>query len=82
MLKTWILIDLLYLAHRARFSMRGFSADETPTGILFGFFEQLLHVCSLPMLRKQSGCGFRGLKRILADQGLSRLQTEAGNQPH
>lgn len=51
MQKTWILIDLLYLAHRARFSMRGFSADETPTGILFGFFEQLLHVCSLPMLR-------------------------------
>ena len=51
MQKTWILIDLLYLAHRARFSMRGFSADDIPTGILFGFFEQLLHICSLPILR-------------------------------
>jgi len=41
----WILVDISYLAHRARHSLRGMVMEDIPTGILFGFFDQLLSIC-------------------------------------
>ena len=51
MTTTWMLIDLLYMAHRARFALRGLESGDVKTGILFGFFEQLYHVCSMPIFQ-------------------------------
>jgi len=42
----WILIDLSYLAHRALHAMDGMENEDIPTGVMFGFFEQLYTVCS------------------------------------
>ncbi len=42
----WILIDISYLAHRARHSLQNLVAEDMPTGVLFGFFEQLYTICS------------------------------------
>lgn len=45
---VWALLDVSYLAHRARASSLDLDHDDMPTGVLFGFFEQLLYVCSHP----------------------------------
>ncbi len=37
----YVLIDMSWIAHRARFAMDGLEHDDLPTGVLFGFFEQL-----------------------------------------
>lgn len=42
----WILIDMSYLAHRARHSMAGLATEDMQTGVLYGFFEQLYTICS------------------------------------
>lgn len=42
----WLLIDLSYLAHRSRFALKDFAYEDIPTGILYGFFEQLYAICS------------------------------------
>lgn len=41
----WVLVDLSYLAYRARFSMKGLAHEEIPTGVLFGVFDQLKSIC-------------------------------------
>lgn len=44
-MKPWLLIDLSYLAHRARYALDGLQFQDLPTGVLFGFFEQLRTIC-------------------------------------
>jgi len=46
----WVLIDLSYLAHRARGSFGDLSNDDIPTGVLYGFFAQLLTLCKSPII--------------------------------
>lgn len=41
----WVLIDTSYLAHRALHSMNGLEFEDFPTGVLYGFFEQLRTIC-------------------------------------
>ena len=41
----WVLIDLSYLAHRARYATRDLEYEDIPTGIIYGFFEQLYSIC-------------------------------------
>lgn len=41
----WALIDTSWLAHRARYVIRGLEFKGRATGITFGFFEQLRAVC-------------------------------------
>lgn len=45
LMKPWLLIDLSYLAHRARYALDGLQFQDLPTGVLFGFFEQLRTIC-------------------------------------
>jgi len=44
----WVLIDLSYLAHRARYAMSDLEYEDIPTGVMYGFFEQLLATCKNP----------------------------------
>ena len=44
----WMLFDLSYLSHRARYSLSNLSSEDMPTGVLYGFFEQLYSICSQP----------------------------------
>lgn len=47
-MSLWILVDLSYLGHRVRNSLKDLESDEMNTGILFGFFEQIYSICSSP----------------------------------
>ena len=42
----WALLDFSYMAHRARYSLQGLAHEDMPTGVLFGFFEQLMDICT------------------------------------
>jgi len=44
----WVLIDLSYLAHRARCALHGLEHEDYPTGVIFGFLEQLRSICTDP----------------------------------
>lgn len=45
MSSPWVLIDVSYLAHRALHSTGHLTHGSDPTGILFGFFNQLKQIC-------------------------------------
>lgn len=45
---TWVLVDVSYLAYRAQYSLRGLSHEDYPTGVIYGFFDQLLSLCRDP----------------------------------
>ena len=45
-MKPWVLIDLSYLAHRARYATKDLQWEDFCTGVLFGFWEQLRAICS------------------------------------
>jgi 5'-3' exonuclease len=45
-MRPWILIDISYLAHRARYATADLQWEDFHTGVLFGFWEQLRHICS------------------------------------
>jgi len=47
-MKPWVLIDISFLAHRARYATADLAYDDFNTGILFGFWEQLRTICSDP----------------------------------
>ena len=49
-MKPWALVDFSNLAHRALHTLQGMSHNEVPTGIIFGFFQQLLTVCNDPYI--------------------------------
>ena len=42
----WVLIDLSFLAHRARYSCKDLDDDDVPTGVLYGFFQELYSICN------------------------------------
>lgn len=42
----WVLVDLSYLAYRALHSVGGLATDDVPTGVMFGFFQQLRQICT------------------------------------
>lgn len=44
----WVYVDVSYLAHRAKNAIRKMSHEEFPTGVIFGFFEQLRTTVLLP----------------------------------
>lgn len=46
-----VLIDVSFIAHRTMHTMKGLEFDSVPTGILFGFFNQLLQVCNTPIIQ-------------------------------
>lgn len=47
----WALIDVSWLAHRALYTMQGLSSREFPTGVMYGFFEQLRTVAFHPKVK-------------------------------
>ena len=46
----WILIDFSYLSHRAMHSTKGLEFEDIPTGVMFGFWEQLIDICTNPLI--------------------------------
>ena len=44
-MKPWVLIDLSFLAHRARYATAELLWEDFHTGILYGFWEQLRTIC-------------------------------------
>jgi len=46
----WVLIDLSFLAHRALHSTGELETEDIPTGVLYGFFEQLYSICKCPVV--------------------------------
>lgn len=44
----WLLVDMSYLTHRARHALKDLESEDMPTGVLYGFFEQLMSICSHP----------------------------------
>lgn len=48
--KPWILIDVSYLAHRAKYAVQGLAWEDFPTGVMFGFWEQLKTICNNPYI--------------------------------
>jgi len=59
----WVLIDTLFLAHRARYSLRNMHTDDMSTGILFDFFEQLYTICTHPKIQSNKILIFIDSKR-------------------
>lgn len=51
MISPWVLIDTSFLAHRARYAMKGLSYDNLPTGVIFGVFEAIRTICFDPRVR-------------------------------
>lgn len=45
-MKPWVLIDISYLAHRARYAIADLQYEDLYTGIIFGFWEQLRVICA------------------------------------
>lgn len=46
MSKTWLILDCSYLCHRAFHTMRDLTYREVATGVIYGFFRQLLDLQS------------------------------------
>jgi len=44
----WVLVDLSYLAHRARHATGNLEFEDIPTGVMYGFFSQLYEICKSP----------------------------------
>jgi len=44
----WVLVDVSFLAYRALHTVGHLAVEETPTGVLFGFFSQLRSICQDP----------------------------------
>lgn len=44
----WVLVDLSFLAHRARHATSNLEFEDIPTGVMYGFFEQLYSICKSP----------------------------------
>lgn len=59
----WIFTDVSYLAHRARYAVKDIPIEDMPTGILFGFFEQLWNVCNHWQLESNKLCLFFDSKK-------------------
>ncbi|MHA1345025.1 MAG: hypothetical protein ACTSO3_01360 [Candidatus Heimdallarchaeaceae archaeon] len=44
----WVFIDLSYIAHRARCTTGNLTHEDIPTGVLYGFFQELYDICKNP----------------------------------
>lgn len=44
-MKPWVLIDMSYIAYRAKYALNGLKFEDIPTGVIFGFFEQFKSIC-------------------------------------
>lgn len=44
----WVLIDLSSIAYRAMHTTGDLSSEDIPTGVMFGFFQQLYEICTNP----------------------------------
>lgn len=42
---TWVLVDISWLAYRAMYTMGDLSFEDMPTGVIYGFFDQLKQIC-------------------------------------
>lgn len=62
-MSKWVLIDLSYLAHRARYVSKDLSVDDIPTGVLYMFFEQLITICRHPAVNSNKVLVFADSKR-------------------
>ena len=49
-MKPWVIVDISYLAHRARYASADLQWGDLPTGVLFGFWEQLRAICTDPQV--------------------------------
>jgi len=47
----WVFIDVLYLAHRARNSLKDLQFEDFPTGVMFGLLEQLRTIAFDPRIQ-------------------------------
>lgn len=45
-MKPWVIVDISYLAHRARYATADLQWEEFHTGVLFGFWEQIRTICT------------------------------------
>lgn len=63
MSSPWVFIDISYLAHRARFALSGMEYEDFPTGIIYGFFEQLKFICQNPHINSNKVCLFFDSKK-------------------
>jgi len=59
----WVLVDLSYLAHRARHTTGDLSSEDIPTGIMFGFFQQLYDLCKHPFINSNKVLIFTDSKK-------------------
>lgn len=47
-MRTWALFDTSWLAYRALHTIKGMEFGDLPTGVIYGFFEQMRAVCFNP----------------------------------
>jgi len=59
----WVLLDLSYIAHRARYALGDLEHDDIPVGVLYGFFEQLYSICTNPIISSNRVLIFADSKR-------------------
>lgn len=45
-MNPWVIIDISYLAHRARYATANLAYEDFHTGVLFGFWEQIRAICT------------------------------------
>lgn len=50
----WVLFDASWLAHRAMHAMSDLEHDGRPTGVIFGFLQELLHICQDPRIQSNA----------------------------
>ncbi len=50
-MSKWVLIDLSVLAYKAMYTMGDLAHEDIPTGVIFGFFEQLYEICTSAPVR-------------------------------
>jgi len=60
---TWVLIDISFLAHRARYALGDLDNADMPTGILFAIFEQIRTICQHPKIDSNKICVFFDSKK-------------------
>jgi DNA polymerase-1 len=59
----WVLIDLSCLAYKAMYTVGDLAAEDIPTGVLYGFFEQLYALCESPSIKSNKVLIFTDSKK-------------------
>lgn len=65
----WVLVDVSYLAYRALHSVGDLSHDDVPTGIVFGFLQQLREICFDDRIRSNKVAIFAESRRSIRAEG-------------